>query len=62
VIYPGFNANSATTSPTGWSTYSANGTASASYSEATSTGYNGARGFSLRAGLRPAGHSPAGEP
>jgi arabinogalactan endo-1,4-beta-galactosidase len=24
VVNPGFNANSATTSPTGWSTYSAN--------------------------------------
>ena len=41
VTNPGFNANGATTSPTGWSTYSANGTASASYSEATSTGYGG---------------------
>ena len=41
VINPGFNANGATTSPTGWTTYSANGTANASYSEATTTGYNG---------------------
>ena len=41
VINPGFNANGATTTPTGWTTYSANGTASASYSEATTTGYNG---------------------
>jgi arabinogalactan endo-1,4-beta-galactosidase len=41
VTNPGFSANGATTSPTGWSTYSANGTASASYSEKTSTSHDG---------------------
>ena len=41
VTNPGFNENGATTSPTGWTTSSADGTTSASYSEATSEGYDG---------------------
>ena len=41
VVNPGFSSNGATTAPAGWSTYSPNSTASASYSEATSSGYNG---------------------
>ena len=41
VTNPGFGANGATTSPTGWSTYSSNGTASASYSEKTATSHDG---------------------
>ena len=41
VVNPGFSANGATTTPTGWSAYSPNSTASASYSEATSSGYSG---------------------
>ena len=41
VVNPGFSSNGATTTPTGWSAYSPNSTAGASYSEATSSGYNG---------------------
>jgi arabinogalactan endo-1,4-beta-galactosidase len=41
VVNPGFNENSGTTTPAGWTTSSANGTAAASYTEATSNGYNG---------------------
>lgn len=41
VVNPGFNESTATTSPAGWTAYSPNGTASASYTEATSSGYGG---------------------
>jgi arabinogalactan endo-1,4-beta-galactosidase len=41
VTNPGFNENGATTSPTGWTTSSTDDTTSASYSEATSEGYDG---------------------
>jgi len=41
VINPNFNENSGTTSPTGWTTSSPNGTGAASYTETTSSGYDG---------------------
>ena len=41
VVNPGFNQGGGTTTPPGWSTFSPNGTASASYTEATSNGYGG---------------------
>jgi beta-galactosidase len=41
VVNPGFSENGATTTPTGWTTSSADDTASASYSEATAEGYDG---------------------
>jgi len=41
VVNPGFNENGGTTTPTGWTTSSTDGTAAASYSEATSSGYDG---------------------
>jgi len=41
VVNPGFNENGGTTSPAGWTTSSTNGTAAASYTEATSNGYGG---------------------
>jgi arabinogalactan endo-1,4-beta-galactosidase len=41
VINPGFNESGGTTSPPGWTTSSPDGTASASYTEATSNGYGG---------------------
>jgi len=41
VTNPGFNESGGTTSPPGWTTSSPDGTASASYTEATSNGYGG---------------------
>ena len=41
VVNPDFNQSGGTTTPPGWSTFSPNGTASASYTEATSNGYGG---------------------
>jgi arabinogalactan endo-1,4-beta-galactosidase len=41
VVNPGFNENGGTTTPTGWTTSSPDGTATASYTEATSNGYGG---------------------
>lgn len=41
VVNPGFDENGGTTTPTGWTTSSPNGTAAASYTEATSNGYGG---------------------
>ena len=41
VVNPDFNESGGTTTPPGWSTYSPDGTASASYTEVTSNGYGG---------------------
>ena len=41
VVNPDFNESGGTTAPPGWSTYSPDGTASASYTEATTNGYGG---------------------
>src|ERR1700732_3761861 len=41
VVNPDFNESGGTTSPPGWTTSSPDGTASASYTEATSNGYGG---------------------